>query len=260
MFLDPNIKLFVTYNKPSQKIIKSDIIIPIQAGRAVATDLMEDIIGDDTGENISLKNQNYCELTTTYWCYKNFFQLGIPDYVGFMHYRRHFVFDKKFFNHTGSYVEFNSIEDNYLEKIGLTKKNVSEYLKYFDFIAPEKTKFNISIYEQFCSSHPKENLDMAINMVNYITPQIGKYINEYFNLTSGYFLNMFILNKNIFFEYCNYLFPVLFEIEKKINFEKYDSYQKRQLGFIAERLTGLFLYAYSKKMKVKELPISYILN
>ena len=39
------------------------------------------MIGDDTGDNISDKNREYCELTGIYWIWKNYDKLGNPDYI-----------------------------------------------------------------------------------------------------------------------------------------------------------------------------------
>ena len=54
---------------------------------------------------------------------------------------------------------------------------------------------------------------------------------------------MFVMKKKIFEEYCEFIFPMLFELEKTVDLTGYDNYQKRQLSFLAERLTSLFLYA-----------------
>ena len=54
---------------------------------------------------------------------------------------------------------------------------------------------------------------------------------------------MFVMKKKIFEEYCEFIFPILFELEKQVDLSGYDNYQKRQLSFLAERLTSLFLYA-----------------
>lgn len=42
------------------------------------------MIGDDTGDNISDKNREYCELTGIYWTWKNYDKLENPDYIGFI--------------------------------------------------------------------------------------------------------------------------------------------------------------------------------
>lgn len=52
------------------------------------------MIGDDTGDNISALNDSYNEMTALYWAWKNYDKLGNPDYIGLMHYRRHFVLNE----------------------------------------------------------------------------------------------------------------------------------------------------------------------
>ncbi|MDE7097456.1 MAG: DUF4422 domain-containing protein, partial [Muribaculaceae bacterium] len=83
--------------------------VPIQVGKAIAKmDL--GIQGDDTGDSISSKNPNFCELTGHYWLWKNGPQ---SKYVGLNHYRRYFDFDRKlpfgtpFFETTPEEIEKN---------------------------------------------------------------------------------------------------------------------------------------------------------
>lgn len=45
--------------------ISDDLYRTLHVGRALSQDL--GYTGDDTGDNISLKNRNYCELTGLYW-------------------------------------------------------------------------------------------------------------------------------------------------------------------------------------------------
>ena len=58
---------------------------------------------------------------------------------------------------------------------------------------------------------------------------------------------MFVMKKKIFEEYCEFIFPMLFELEKQVDLTGYDNYQKRQLAFLAERLTSLFIYCKVKQ-------------
>lgn len=63
--------------------------LPVQVGAALA----QKDLGfqrDDEGENISVKNPQYCELTAQYWAWKN---LAGPRVMGLVHYRRYFVKD-----------------------------------------------------------------------------------------------------------------------------------------------------------------------
>ena len=59
------------------------LYLPVQAGRALHAPLA--YTGDDSGENISDRNRNFCELTCLYWAWKNLNE----DAVGLCHYRRY---------------------------------------------------------------------------------------------------------------------------------------------------------------------------
>ena len=61
--------------------------------------------------------------------------------------------------------------------------------------------------------------------------------------------NMMIAPKNLFDEYCNWLFDILFEVERRINVESYDGYQRRVFGFLAERLFRVWLLNHPLKIK-----------
>ena len=79
-----NIKILVATHKPYW-MPDDDVYLPIHVGKAGQKDI--GFIGDDTGENISYKNANYCELTGMYWAWKNL----QADYIGLCHYRRYFT-------------------------------------------------------------------------------------------------------------------------------------------------------------------------
>lgn len=92
----PTVKILVGYHRPAV-LLKDEVLTPIHLGRALATEaskdgsmskedyqwMLDNMIGDDTGENISEENRKYCELTALYWAWKNYDKLGNPDYVNF---------------------------------------------------------------------------------------------------------------------------------------------------------------------------------
>ncbi|MDY6007062.1 MAG: DUF4422 domain-containing protein, partial [Gemmiger sp.] len=63
--------------------------LPVQMGHAIHPAI--GYIGDDTGENISERNANFCELTGLYWAAHNI----DSDYIGIVHYRRYFASRRK---------------------------------------------------------------------------------------------------------------------------------------------------------------------
>ena len=90
-----NLKILVAYHKKSP-IVKNEVFLPIHLGHGDDYDyLAQNMIGDDTGDNISDKNLTYNEFTAVYWAWKNYDKIGNPDYIGLNHYRRFFIFEKR---------------------------------------------------------------------------------------------------------------------------------------------------------------------
>ena len=79
-----NIKIIVATHK-NYWMPEDNMYIPVHVG-AEGKDLDLGYIKDNTGDNISKKNKNYCELTGLYWAWENI----DAEYIGLAHYRRHF--------------------------------------------------------------------------------------------------------------------------------------------------------------------------
>ena len=69
------------------------------------------------------------------------------------------------------------------------------------------------------------------------------------------------MNNQYFNEYCEWVFNLLFKIEKKIDFSTLNNYDRRIIGFISERLLNVFIYKKSKEngVRIKELSVIYLL-
>ena len=252
------VKLLICYHKPAF-LLKDDVLTPIHVGRANARNrmdtesdaykwLLKNMIGDDTGDNISDKNDYYNEMTAVYWAWKNYEELGNPDYVGLMHYRRHFIFDE---NVKDVVNVKNFDEKTYYSFLGYDEQKMSDFVDGYDFIAHIGNVPNV--YQPYIRNQRKEDLDRAIDIALQKYPDYKTYIDRYFNGSESNFCNMCIFSKKLFFEYCEWIFSILEEFEKQV-----DMTQKR--FFISERLTGLFIYRlmHNKKMKYKTLPIAFL--
>ena len=245
-----NIKLYDCYHKQT-RILKNDIVYPIQVGKQLSN-IKLDMQGDNTGDNISEKNPFYNELAGTYWIWKNV----KADIVGVFHYRRYLNFINR---DTKEYY----LTDNILQKYGICKNQIKNIMGNCDIIVPQKTKkTKVSIYEYYKKEHIINDLDVVIDIVKKMYPSKVGLINTYFYHNSQMYVgNILISKKEIFDIYAKWLFDILFEVEKQIQngVSLRNDYQQRVYGFLAERLTGLFLQL-NPQYAVKEVPMLFILE
>ena len=70
-----------------------------------------------------------------------------------------------------------------------------------------------------------------------------------------YPFNMLIAPKMFFDEYAEWLFGILFEIEKRVGNMELDDYQTRYAGFLAERLFTYYILGVKSDSDVHECPL-----
>ena len=198
---------------------------------------------DDTGDNISAKNKNYCELTGYYWLWKNAKESS-GDILGVVHYRRGF-------SGFANGVKSIALKKDY---IPLKKCECEKILAKYDFICPVKhVFFKDTVYGQYAKAHDASDVDAIRKIVNAKYPEYIASFDKMFGGHKLYTGNLFITKKELFDSYCSWLFDILFEFEKGNDIEKYTrEYNKRVYGFLAERLLNVFLL--HNKFKIKELP------
>jgi len=241
------VRIFVSCNKTSY-VPDHPLLFPVQTGADLNDTLFAGMQQDNTGINISKKNNSYCELTTQYWAWKN----TDSDYYGFFHNRRYLSFgSNRLPEDVYGNVHLDMINDQALSALGLTTDNIKAAINNYDIITVEPLDmkkitpppFKPTIYNQYILSaqHHKEDLDLAIKIVSEKYPDYVEALNEYMASSEGYFLNMFIMAKEYFHEYCNWLFDILDEFDSRQDFSNCSVYEQRKTALIAERLFGVYL-------------------
>lgn len=237
-----NIKIIIATHKEYFMPL-DDVYLPVHVGKEGKADIGYQ--GDNEGENISIKNPYFCELTGLYWAWKN-----LPnDYLGLIHYRR-------FFTTKGSFERKNQP----LEDLYLTHKEASDLLADYDVIVPSKRNYYIeTLYSHYANTLHAEHLDITREIIR---EKCGEYLESFDKVMkqrSGYMFNMFIMSKELTDSYCSWLFPILFELEKRLPADKYSAFHARFYGRVSELLFNVWLVKYNKNtpIKIKELPFVY---
>lgn len=175
---------------------------------------------DDVGDNISAKNSKYCELTALYWVWKH----RKADYLGLSHYRRRFITDIV---------------------------SQGEELIDVDMVVTVPILNLEGVRNQYGRDHTLTDWDTMMEIIeekhpDYYDVAISVQERKYY-----YGYNMFVAKYDVFCKYCEWLFDILFECERRIG-DKEDPYQNRYVGFLAERLLSVFIRKNNLKVGIAE--------
>ena len=250
-----SLKIFVS-NHLDSIVVENPLFCFIRGGAVFnSPESKSNMQGDDTGDNISLKNHSYCELTIQYWAWKNI----DLDYYGFCHYRRYFSFNtpvnQKPDKHANVFFDF--LDEKALNQIILDPKNVIS--KMAESPLAMTTPFDVrnaeasSVYDHYASAsylHSKD-FDILLNVIHDISPEFDRAAKEHSEGRILYPCNMFIMKKDLFLRYCEWLFPILQECERRINLSDYNIDELRVIGHLGERCLGIFYHYLNKNEHIE---------
>ena len=275
--------IFAAYHKPFQ-LLSVPFIVPVQAGSRCCVIRKEgslskgdeewfcvNTISDGTGDNISERNHEFSECTVLYWVWKNI-DVDKLDYVGMFQYRRQLILND-FFNEAPNNsekevyrcVHFSKDDVNIAEKVGLDENIIRELLKKYDVIIPFSSQLDKmgveSSYEDWVCKIPGVHIGDLVELENVFTnlhPEDSKAFHSYLSGSSKLMYQLFITTPTIFKDYCQWLFEILFEVDKKLDTTLYSVNGRRTLGYLAEILYGFYFTKLKTDHRVLECGVTYL--
>lgn len=199
--------------------------IPIQVGAGL-TDIRVAEICDDMGDNISLKNVNYCELTALYWIWKNCLdkeRATEKKYYGLFHYRR--VLD-------------------------MSETDIQKMIEHdVDVILPFPMMSEPDIREHHKRYVKESDWEAMLQALKELHPEYAEAYNFIFTQPFMYNYNIIIAKESVLADYCGWLFPILQRTEELSNpkgWERADRY----IGYLGENLMTLYFMYHQKDLKI----------
>ena len=217
--------------------------LPVQVGAAG-----KESIGfqrDDEGENISELNPYFCELTGLYWAWKNL----DAEFIGLAHYRRHFTL------HPLSRDKWKSV---------LTKKELDPYLgKTLVFVPKKRIYWIETLYSHYEHTHYINQLDETRKIIEDKYPSFLDSFDRAVKHRWGYMFNMMIMQRELFDEYCTWVFDILFELRNRLGEQGLSAFHSRYYGRISEIIFNVWLLEMKKTGRIhtdqiKEIPLVHM--
>lgn len=187
----------------------------IQAGAVTTEERIAKIL-DYTGENISTRNKQYCEMTAAYWVWKN----TRHDWKGIEHYRRHLL------------VKPEMLTDDVDAILPLPYVCYPDTLSQFRRFVSENV-LN-ALLRALKELHPKE-------YDSYLAILHGQY---------QYTYNLVCARRQVFDDYCTWFFRITEYMEGMAD-EVPEIGNTRALSYAAEVLTNLYFMSHQDVWRIR---------
>ena len=196
----------------------------VQVGAAL-TDIRLGMPTDDTGEHISEKNVNYCELTALYWLWRNRLPADNDgaEYYGLFHYRR-----------------ILELTEQDLFRLGAN--DVDAVLPYPTLHEPDALEH----HRRYISESDWTAMKQALAE---LYPEYAQALPEVFSQPYLYNYNLILAKKKVLADYCAWLFSILErteELSRPKGWERKDRY----IGYLGENLLTLYFLYHQRDLKI----------
>jgi Domain of unknown function (DUF4422) len=226
----------------------ADYIVPLQTGVKPNTVRLS-AVGDNSGDNIAAKNLYYRELTGLYWIWKNV----DAEVVGFCHYRR--FFSPLMTPLNKPIIQVSKEEAQKILLADSAGTILQGDLAFADAIVAMRYVFNVSLEQQFFHHHGTEFWNLSLESLQNVYPEEGNAARTYFRQTNSFYgYNMVITKKQTLDTYCDWMFPVLEDVEKNLRRQGEGKFPQL-FGHMGERLFCWWLY--SRGVPVVERPVIF---
>lgn len=205
-----------------------EYVFPIQVGTDCCNLRVADI-ADNTGEHISGKNGNYCELTALYWVWKNkLIADGSADgeaeqYYGLCQYRR----------------GFDLQEDDLLR---LADNDV-------DVVLPYPLPYEPDIQAHHERYLKETDWNAMLTALKELQPEYAEAFTGILGQQYLYNYNLILAKKSVLRDYCAWLFPIL-ERTEELSVPKGSERRDRYIGYMGETLETLYFMKNADRLNV----------
>lgn len=230
--IEEEITVYVVTHKAYQ-VQHDDLYQPVCVGNSYSN---AGYLSEKTGDNIAYLNEKINECTALYWIWKN---TG-TKYAGLNHYRRYFY--NNGIRNTGNYLD---------------KETAYGYLQEYDMILTMASP----LYEKTVLDQVRDSMDgdLCMKALGILRDSVHRHQPDYLEAfdyvihgNKVHLCNMFLTRREILNAYCQWLFSFLTEAAEDLCIDGYGAYDKRAMGFWAERMLSVWLL--KQDLKIKELP------
>ncbi|MCF0145484.1 MAG: DUF4422 domain-containing protein, partial [Eubacterium sp.] len=115
-------------------------------------------------------------------------------------------------------------------------------LKNTRILVPKRRNYYIeTLYSHYAHTLDGTHLDLAREILEKQCPDDLNAFDQVMKEKSGWMFNMFLMERKLFCSYCSWLFPILEELERRVDTSAMTGFEKRYIGRVSELLLNVWL-------------------